>query len=314
MLQDNNYVFWQGRIFPIKIIVICVVVVLASIIVCVLLHRRAPRKKLNYITMAVTVASFTALLGVSLVLTSLPASSNIFNTAGRISAGCSNPLLDSEVLVDYSQVLYNIRKTPACVGKESVDECDGWKENRYTDYLRYMEKEFLCGPLCPSMVPFAAPVAAAPPAVLLEDKTEVPAEKPQRLLRRRSDDRNTREAMLLETDREEQQHRRNKTHATNSALLRVAEEKSQQLPVGIVMNGPPATQKLFSLGVTRMECYPLVATRLRVLAWYSNDLTFWEGFGLICVSVVTSFVAFLSMCFGTHEAPTAKHKPGRMFS
>merc|ERR1719183_922909 len=103
MLWDDNYVFWEGKAFPIKVIVLCLFVVCSLSVVCVVLQKKAPVDHINEHTMAVVVAIFSALLGVALILLALPASRHVYDTAGRISSGCKNSLPESTVLVDYSQ-------------------------------------------------------------------------------------------------------------------------------------------------------------------------------------------------------------------
>merc|ERR1719353_703865 len=76
-------------------------------------------------TMAFTWATFAALLGVILVPLSLMANKEALNIASTISQGCLTAMPQSELLVDYSQVLYNIRLSQNCSGATSVTECNG---------------------------------------------------------------------------------------------------------------------------------------------------------------------------------------------
>jgi hypothetical protein len=59
--------------------------------------------------------------------------------------------MDVQVLRDYDQVIHNIRMMPACMRLESVEQCQGWSANWYTEYIKYLEQEYRCGPICPQV-------------------------------------------------------------------------------------------------------------------------------------------------------------------
>lgn len=55
-------------------------------------------------------------------------------------------------LYEYSQVLHNIRATPACAKMYSVEECAGYEEAApYTPFLKGMENSFRCAGFCMNM-------------------------------------------------------------------------------------------------------------------------------------------------------------------
>jgi len=135
VLGDENYTFWLGRTWPYMIIGGCIgVFVLFAATMQGLLSWALPEHRSQF-TMAFTWATFAALLGIILVPTSLMANKEALKIAGTVSQGCLTAMPQSELLVDYSQVLYNIRLSPNCTNAGSVMECNGWSANKYTMYL-----------------------------------------------------------------------------------------------------------------------------------------------------------------------------------
>jgi len=57
---------------------------------------------------------------------------------------------EAMVLQGHHEVLAHLRTTRACSRRKSVEECKHWFDNRYTDYLRYLERDLHCGPYCPA--------------------------------------------------------------------------------------------------------------------------------------------------------------------
>merc|ERR1719263_1777781 len=72
---------------------------------------------------------------------------------------------------------------------------------------------------------------------------------------------------------------------------------------GITETALPHMQarKLFAEGRTRMSCYPLIATRLQVLVTTFGGLWYWEGMGLIIISLLTSIYAGLYFALGQNS-------------
>ena len=89
-----------------------------------LLNNARPEHRSRF-TMAFTWATFAALLGVVLVPIGLFANKTQLSVAATVSQGCFGVLPQSEMLVDYGQVLYNMRTQPSCANKASVESCPG---------------------------------------------------------------------------------------------------------------------------------------------------------------------------------------------
>jgi len=172
LLEDKHYRFWMGTDYPYRLLAIAGGSLALLMATSYSLFHWAPASDLNEWTMAHVASIFAALTGVALVLASLTGSANVMVTSGRLAHGCQNTMSDSMLLIDYTQVLYNIRSHPDCEGKSSVEECDGWSSNRYTEYARHLEHDLKCGPLCGDTQQFPFPVTAllqeAAPALIQE--------------------------------------------------------------------------------------------------------------------------------------------------
>lgn len=240
-------------------------------------------------TMAFTWATFAALLGVILVPIALMANKEATTIASVVSQGCLTAMPQSELLVDYSQVLYNIRLSPACANATSVVECQGWAANKYTMYMQYLESDFHCGPLCPE----SPPPARAVHAPHLHNKG-FPTVKPD-----------LPSPPMFGPPVQ---------NALGHAFLQTGEAVGQQVQLhkhrelppsaGIMETALPHMQakKLFSKGDTRMSCYPLIATRIQVLTTTFGGLWFYEGMGLMIISLLTSLYAGMYFALGLSKA------------
>merc|ERR1719159_456519 len=66
-------------------------------------------------------------------------------------------------LYEYSQVLHNIRASPECAKKFSVEECDGYESAPpYTSFLKTLESDFRCSGFCYKANPLVAGAAPGP--------------------------------------------------------------------------------------------------------------------------------------------------------
>jgi len=81
--------------------------------------------------------------------------------------------------------------------------------------------------------------------------------------------------------------RRAGTAERTAVLLEVSDGLAEGEEEGLPGAPISHASKLFHRGSTRMPCFPIISTRLEVLAWHNKDLVFWEGFGLIFISVIS---------------------------
>jgi len=267
LLQDANAVFWIGRFLPFMVILACVGVTLLLVATLYLLRDHAAPSTRNALTMSLVANIFTALLGLSLMLLALPLSTKLYATADQIAIGCVVPSRDMRTLMYYSQVMHNMRTTPNCTVKESIADCDGYKENEYTTYLRDLEEEFQCVPFCS-----LAPVPMPAPALLQQTKGKA-------------------KHSLLNAKK-----RRSSSASTKAATIETESLATKQEP-----------RLLFSRSqTTTTSCWKMIPVRLNVLAWCFGDLMFWEGFILLLVSVIASAFSAIDGCRGRSSHPFHK--------
>lgn len=266
MLTDPNYVFLLGKVFPYQVYVSIFFISLLYCVVCFTMYKFTPQERFNEYTMEHVAAVFGALLGLVFIVLTLPATQGMHVTAGYLTAGCSTTVPEVMALTDYSNVLRNIKSTQNCTDKTSVEECDGWAENKYTAYLRSLEKDFQCGLMCSS------PVASL---IQMEEKHHG----------HHHDHHHRGHHTELAVKNVKRAHHRH--HHTELAVNSVE----------VARDGPVTPMPLlFSEGTTTMPCFPMIATRLGVLSWNANDLIFWEGFSLIMCSVFASIASCMGTC------------------
>mmetsp|Transcript_102161 Transcript_102161/g.202812 ORF Transcript_102161/g.202812 Transcript_102161/m.202812 type:complete len:251 (+) Transcript_102161:2-754(+) len=227
-----------------------------------------------------------------------------------------------------------MKTAPNCFLKSSVEECPGFQPTKYTRYLKYLEYEFQCGPLCPELpmqlaphthVPAPAP-APAPGrmnrmhshagASMMPGAGSMPmasngAVVAGSIVRLSSNETSLREQ--FQANPNFQWH--DGMVGMLGGIYRITEVKpgvvglpspdgSQggvwYFPEDLVSPLKPGqapefrpmhttTNNLFTHGHTMMPCFPVVATRLKVLAWSFGDVAFWEGVGLLITSILASF-------------------------
>merc|ERR1719199_2092188 len=91
---------------------------------------------------------FITLLGLILMLLSLPLSQYSMGTAENLMHRCEISE-QTHRIYEYSQVLHNIRAQPHCSSMKSVEECAGYQAAPpYTDFLKIMEEELRCSGFC----------------------------------------------------------------------------------------------------------------------------------------------------------------------
>jgi len=302
LLFDQNYRFWVGYYYPFVLLAIIFTLCIALVLTFTLLHKYAPEYLHGEQTLALISCIFTASLGITLVLISLPESREMYEVGHRIGHGCMNSNTDSSFLMDYDQVLYQIKMQPSCRGQDSVQDCQGWEANRYTRYIEYLEYEFQCGPVCPE-VPMPVPETLF--TASLPGPVPAPAPAPAPAAEEEGGG-----SFLQDVVRGGKHERLDEHHGglhKFSSLLHTKALLSVDAPgdpMGSMWLSNPQqvrSTKLFSPGATRTSCYSLVSTRLQVLAWCFGDLMFWEGVGLMIVSLLLSFFAFIEQCL--HSKP-----------
>lgn len=359
MLGDPSYLFWVGALYPVEIVCISVGGTILLILNCMAFKQSASYDVLTTRALAQMTAVYMALAGLLLVFVSVPASRELYSTASRLgAAGCSASSTEAVQLVDTSLDLYRMKMAPNCFLKSSVEECPGFQPTKYTRYLKYLEYEFQCGPLCPELPMQLAPTAHLPApapapvpangrmnrspghAALVPNAASMPqastgAVVPGSVVRLTSDESKLREQFEMNPQfmwHDGMAGMLGGTYTVTKVKPGVvglpSPDGSQNgvwyfpealvSPLGAAQVSPEfrpmhtTANNLFSHGHTMMPCFPIVATRLKVLAWSFGDVSFWEGVGLLITSILASFGS-LAAAFNTpadesvHDMPIASN-------
>lgn len=148
LLGDSNYTYWVGYTAPFWMITLCLSIVFlyAASVSMFFAHARPQVQTEQTILMIANI--FVTLLGLTLMLVSLPMSRQSIETYNNLMHRCDYSE-QTHRLYEYSQVLQNIRAQPECATKFSVEECAGYEAALpYTAFLKALETEFRCSGFC----------------------------------------------------------------------------------------------------------------------------------------------------------------------
>lgn len=273
LLWDVHYRTWVGWGLSVFVVCFSVLMPMAFVGTIYLIMQRGRGSGVRTEeTMVLVGATFASLLGVTLCLTSLPMASSAAGTISRLSFGCDLADPVSAMLVYHSQVLHNIRNTPQCQTLGSIKDCDGFKANYYTNYLFKLERDFDCTGLCTLPSPPTQPPASTQTVVAPHPAAgRVPQGDGGGVTHR---------SFLMQLNSEQNEAWQQKralvmTNKTMSGSRTTVFSSSQKIPA----------LKLFSDDKTDQRCYPLIADRLQVISTTTGELLFWQGVGLLFVSV-----------------------------
>mmetsp|Transcript_72081 Transcript_72081/g.187970 ORF Transcript_72081/g.187970 Transcript_72081/m.187970 type:complete len:448 (+) Transcript_72081:127-1470(+) len=147
LMSDENYVFWVGRATPVSIMTLTIGLVLLYV-ATVFVFVGCARSQFSEQTVMMMANIFITLLGLILILMSLPLTRESVETYTTLMHQC-DVAPQTHRLYEYSQVLQNIRATPECAAKYSVEECVGYEEAvPYTSFLKSMEGRYRCAGFC----------------------------------------------------------------------------------------------------------------------------------------------------------------------
>jgi len=157
LMQDMNYVFWVGTSVPTWMICLCAGIVGIYIMTIFVFFSTARPQVQTEQTIMMIANIFITLLGLVLMLLSLPLSRQSVDTYNNLMHRCDYSE-QTHRMYEYSQVLHNIRRMPNCIHKFSVEECPGYEDAPpYTSMLKAMETDFHCAGFC-----YRAPASAGP--------------------------------------------------------------------------------------------------------------------------------------------------------
>jgi hypothetical protein len=285
LLQDFNYVFWAGRAVPLWLIFLSIIMIVVYVITILSFFAYSRPSVRTEQTIMMIAQIFITLLGLILMLISLPLSKQSIETYNNLMHRCDFSE-QTHRMYEYSQVLHNIRAQPECAKKFTVEECNGYESAPpYTTFLKEMESDFRCSGFCwkanplldgapaPAPAPAAAPGAPAPAKGKGKGAPgPAPAKKKglvhvSRHLHHRHEDTVTSIAF-------------NQQGANMSAFSRDTQR-------------PPT---LFSDANYRASCEGMAARDMRNFAGDIGFQTFYQGIYLVLIAICTGFLKLIGFC------------------
>jgi hypothetical protein len=278
LMTDANYVFWIGRKVAVWLLETCVIIFIVYIITVLTFFRKSSASRHSYANISLLGSVFVMLLGLALLLISLPLQRDAMDAYNDLMYSCESSDMTHRMF-EYSQVLYNIRQSPECQELYSVEECAGYAEAPpYTNFLKAMESDFQCAGFCYRAVPFVAaapgPAPGPAPAAFVEVRKE-----PRRLSSRSK----TGQVALLST-RIESSEMHSEHHSASA--------HDPDPTVEAVM--PP--MKLFSDGKADQSCEGMAARDLKMFAGDVGAQTYYQGIYLILAGLLMGFAKLISIC------------------
>jgi len=159
LLHDHNYIFWAGRAFPLWLITLCVSIIALYVVTIVAFFSYSRPSVRTEQTIMMIANIFITMLGLVLMLISLPLSRQSVDSYNNLIYRCDYSE-QTHRTYEYSQVLQNIRRLPDCANKFSVEDCEGYEPAPpYTTYLKDMETNFRCSGFCYKPPPLVAPLS-----------------------------------------------------------------------------------------------------------------------------------------------------------
>jgi len=257
LLGDFNYVFWAGRRVPTVTIVVCICIVCLFAITSGIFFGRAHAPARTEQTTMMVVNIFITLFGLFLMIASLPLTRQALQISSDLLHNCAYSE-ETHRLYEYSQVLQNIRATPACANKFSVEECAGYQASPpYTDFLKSLENEFLCAGFC-----YKVPATAKPAQLLgLKDRIRL--------------------------------HRTTLALAVEAAETMEGNRHGVQNDLHASATYPPT---LFSDSNFQASCDGMAARNMQNVAGDIGQQLFFQGIYLVFIAVATGFLKLFGLC------------------
>jgi len=264
LLQDANYVFWHGTLLPWWIITLCLLVIVVYVVTVFIFFSLSKPSAQTEQTVMMIANIFITLLGLFLMLISLPLSRQSLETYDNLMHRCANSV-QTHRMYEYSQVLQNIRNTPECASKYSVEECSGYEEAKpYTSFLKAMENDFRCSGFC-----YKPPSALAGGAAPVKNVV----------------------ALISTSTNEFEDRRFHKNRITPAALLNRDSNMMRQAPQIVTI---PAT--LFSNANYQVSCEGIAARDIKNFAGDIGFQLFYQGVYLVLIAIATGFLKLVGVC------------------
>jgi len=216
-------------------------------------------------TIMLIASIFITLLGMMLMLISLPLSKQASETYSNLMFRCDFSE-QTHRMYEYAHVLHNIRAQPDCMTKFSVEECVGYEEAPpYTSFFKAMESDFRCAGFCWKAAQPAQATAALQVGATSEAATAL-----------------------------HQQHRDlHRRHQQNGGKLSLLSTKAQTKSSMQSAQYPPT---LFSDANYQSSCDGMAARDMKNFAGDIGVQTFYQGVYLICIAIATGFLKLIGFC------------------
>jgi hypothetical protein len=148
MLRNLNYAFWGPPGLPLTIISVSGLILVFFFCTADAFFNRWRNEIHTAQSLVVMSSLFVMLLGLVLVLVSVPLSHKTFSLHNDIAYGCGVSESTRPIAAHYADLL-KIRQMPDCVAAVSVEACRGYREEPpITGYLKDMESLFQCSGFC----------------------------------------------------------------------------------------------------------------------------------------------------------------------
>jgi len=294
LMSDSNFVFWVGRNLPVWMIVFCLFLIVLYIITILTFFTYSRLEVQNEQTIMMIANVFITLLGLVLMLVSLPLSRSSAETYHNLMHRCDYSE-QTHRMYEYSQVLQNIRSTPECMAMYSVEECVGYADAPpYTTFLKAMETDFRCSGFCYRPPANAALLESESQASDADSPADAPAEEVP------AEETPAAEGLLQQSN--QRKHRRDRV--TPLALLSTLTERVGDVstavvadigaqPIPVASRYPPS---LFSDANYQASCEGMAARDMKNFAGDVGYQTFYQGIYLVVVAVTMGFLKLVGFC------------------
>lgn len=276
LMSHFNYGFWVGAWLPTWMVSLCLGILILYTIIVVVIFSKAKAQPQTEQTMMLVANIFVSLLGLGLMMVSMPLSRQAVDTYSNLMYRCDHSM-QTQRLYEYSQVLHNIRSTPGCAMKYTIEECAGYEAVRpYTTFLKEMEGTFHCSGFC-----YRPTVGAT----LLETKLETTGQVEGRHLGNKAQhqDHMTPQSLVMGSS------------GTVTGTIHAAGQQPATVDSAILATSkyPPT---LFSDANYQTSCEGMAARDMKNFAGDLGSQTFYQGIYLLIISVATGFVKLVGFC------------------
>jgi len=285
LLENFNYVFWEGKELPLMVITACCLIVILFLFSAESMFASRNQEQRDAQSVGSVASFFFTILGLVLVLVSMPMSSRALSTSSRLQLQCQGDSQMRNIQKHYDELLA-LRTKAACAALPSVEECDGFKAvTPYTAYLKDMENGFKCSGFCHSQ---ATPILLGNNATAgghvelvghLEALNDTPEPWGSRILTALTSSflrSETMPASDLEQDLVATEERTSKRGTGNKLKLRRAVDSTSS-------DRPPA---LFSSSTFQVSCDGAAARDMLYTARDTGSQNWYLGIALITLSVI----------------------------